>query len=172
MAAADRTRKLALGGILLALSMGLLYLKILFPVLDYTIFVLISFFTGIMLQESGHRWAWLFFASTVVLSLVLPVNKLELLLYYSFFGFYGILKFYIEKLRRRLPEFLLKVLLINAAAIMNYLLAAELFELPEGNVGLYLFMAVATVFVFIYDYVYTLAMAFYEKRISGLVRRS
>lgn len=170
-AADKKTRILSLSGIFLALSIALLFLKTAVPVLDFSIYILISFFTGIILIEGGDRWAWIFFAALVLLSLILPVNKLAFLLLYSFFGFYGIIKFYIEKLKSKAVVFLLKLALINLSAVLNFIFAKSF--LPGGfgdQVQIYVIIAVASAFIFIYDYVYTLAMVFYDSRIRQMKR--
>lgn len=171
-AADKKTATIALSGLLLALTIALLYVKTLIPVLDFSIYILISFFTGIVLQESNHRWAWIFFAASVILSLILPINKLAFLVFYSFFGYYGIVKYYIEKLKSKIIGFLFKLLFINLAVILNYFIASSFMPgiLGEG-IQLYLIVLIASVFIFIYDYVYTLAMVFYNGRIRKLLRR-
>ena len=169
----NRTRIITISGVLLGLSIALLYLKMLVPVLDFSIYILISFFTGVILQESNHGWAWLFFISSVILSLILPVNKLSFLLFYSFFGYFGIMKFYIEKINLKFVGFILKIVLINSAIILNYYIASTFLPGIFGKgIQLYLIMLVATAFVFIYDYVYTLAMVFYNSKLRKLIRRN
>lgn len=172
-AADQKTRIVAFAGVLLGLAIALLYLKTLLPFLDFSIYILISFFTGILLQEGNESWAWLFFAATVAFSLVLPVNKLSFLLFYSFFGYFGIVKYYIEQIKSKLIGFILKIVFINAAVILNYFLAASFLPgfFGEG-LQLYIILLVASAFVFIYDYIYTLAMVFYNGRLSKFFRRN
>ena len=71
LAADNKTRLVALSGILLALAMALLFLKTIVPVWDFSIYILISFFTGIILQEGNDRWAWIYFLALISLSLLL-----------------------------------------------------------------------------------------------------
>ena len=170
LAADNKTRLVALSGILLALAMALLFLKTIVPVWDFSIYILISFFTGIILQEGNDRWAWIYFLALIALSLLLPVNKLSFLIFYSFFGFYGIFKFYIEKLKSRYIEFILKLVLINSALIINYLFAKTFLPGIFGDgIQLYLIILIASIFIFIYDYIYTLAMVFYNGRLKILL---
>lgn len=169
-AADNKSKIVALSGVLLAFAMALLFLKTVIPVWDFTIYIFISFFTGIILQEGNDRWSWVYFSALVVLSLILPVNKLSFLLFYTFFGYYGIIKYYIEKLKTKYIGFILKIGLVNLALILNYLVAKSF--LPSifgGVIQLYILIPVATVFIFIYDYIYTLAMVFYNSRIKSLL---
>ena len=168
----NRTRIIAISGVLLGLAIALLYLKTLVPILDFSIYILISLFTGVIIQESNHGWAWLFFISSVLLSLILPVNKLSFLLFYSFFGYFGIIKFYIEKIKLKAAGFILKIVFINTAVILNYYIAASFLPGIFGDgIQLYLIMLVATAFVFIYDYIYTMVMVFYSGKLRKLIRR-
>ena len=166
----NRTKLVTLSGILLAVAMALLFIKTLLPVWDFSIYILISFFTGIVLQEGNDRWAWTYFLALVLLSLLLPVNKLSFLLFYSFFGFYGIIKFYIEKLHLKYIELLLKLLFINAAFVVNYIFASTFLpRIFSGGIQLYIIILIASIFIFIYDYIYTLAIVFYNSRFKKVL---
>jgi hypothetical protein len=171
-AAEKKPRILALSGVMLALSIALLYLSTIVPVLDFSIYILISFFTGIILQEANVKWAWLFFCAMVILTLILPVNKLAFLLLYSFFGYYGIAKFYFEKIKNKLIGFLLKLVLINIALLVNFFLASAFLPgIFADGVQLYIIIPVASAFVFLYDYIYSLVIVFYNKRLAKIIRR-
>ena len=108
-AADSRTRALAVGGILLAVLIALLYLKTIIPIMDISFYVLISFFSGIMIIESNHKYSWIFYLASVVLSFIIPINKLAFLLYYSYFGVFGIIKYYIEKIKSKIGGHILKI---------------------------------------------------------------
>lgn len=166
-AADNRTKLVALSGILIAIAMALLFIKTLVPVWDFSIYILISFFTGIILQEGNDRWAWVYFFALVLLSLLLPVNKFSFLLFYSFFGFYGIIKFYIEKLHLKYIEALLKLLFINLSLVLNYIFASAFLPgIFSDGIQLYIIILIASVFIFIYDYIYSLAIVFYNTRLK------
>ncbi|MBN2558516.1 MAG: hypothetical protein JXB33_07175 [Clostridia bacterium] len=133
-----------------------------------SIYVLASFIPSVVLIESNSRNAWLFFAASVLLGLLLPVDKLSLLLYYSFFGYYGILKYHLEGIKGKIPGFVLKLMVFYSAVTVNYYIAGAF--LPgyiSEEISLAVLMIVATPFFFIYDYLYTLAIIFYMKRIGG-----
>ncbi|MBN2851855.1 MAG: hypothetical protein JXQ23_03880, partial [Clostridia bacterium] len=105
MPAADKsTKKLALSGIFLAVLMLLLYLYTIMPTNKLTLLMFSSFIIGFVLIETDIRYALIFYFSSVILTLILPVDKLSLMLYYSFFGIYGLVKYYIEKVKKRVIE--------------------------------------------------------------------
>jgi hypothetical protein len=166
-AADNNARRVAVGGVLLALLIALLYLKTVLPVLDLSIYVLISFLPGIVLIETDAGYAWIFFAASSLLSLVLPVNKLNFLLYYSFFGYYGIIKYHLEKINPVMLVFTAKAAIAAAAFSLNFFLASAFLPSYIANKGNFLLLLViAVVFLFIYDYIYTVAMVFYHDRIK------
>ncbi len=170
---ADRkTFAITISGVLAALCLAMLYLKSISPVMDLTLYFIISLFPAIVLIEADHRYAWLFFISTSILSLILPVNKLEILFYYTFFGFYGIIKYYVQCYMKTLTGYIARVAFFILILILNYY-AAGVF-IPAGAYDLFslpVLLLVATPLFFVYDYIYTLVINYYEDKISRMLRR-
>jgi hypothetical protein len=171
--AVDRkSSAIAISGILAALCLTLLYLKSISPVMDLSIYFIISLFPAIVLIETDHKYSWLFFAVTSILSLVLPINKIELLYYYTFFGFYGIIKFYLEKRIKIIPCYIIKISFFIIILLLNYLVAASF--IPVGAAELFslpVLILVATPLFILYDYIYTLVINYYENNIRRRLRR-
>lgn len=135
--------------------------------MDLSIYIFISFFPGIILIETNYKHAWIFFISTCLISLILPVNKLSFLLYYTFFGYYGIVKYHLESLKSQVIAFAIKIIIIVAAFSINYFFASMFLpDFLKGEMSFYILLVIACIFLFIYDYIYTLAMDFYNKRIK------
>ncbi|MBN2884207.1 MAG: hypothetical protein JXN10_11810 [Clostridia bacterium] len=171
--AVDRkSSAIAISGILAALCLSLLYLKSISPVLDLSIYFIISLFPAVVLIETDHKYSWLFFAVISILSLVLPINKLELLYYYTFFGYYGIIKYYFEKYMKIIPSYIAKMTLFILILLFNYVVAASF--IPAGAAELFrlpVLLIVATPLFFLYDYLYTLVINYYENNIRKRLRR-
>lgn len=166
MPAADgNTRKLALSGIFLSILMVMLYFYTIIPTNKLTILMLISFIIGIVVIETDFRFALMFYIASVLLSLIFPVNKLSLLLYYSFFGAYGLVKYLIEKLENIIVEYILKILYFMGVCVANYLIARIFLPDIINKIPIPVIVIASVIVFVIYDYLYGMVMMFYVKRI-------
>lgn len=161
-----KTNKIALSGVLLGLNLILLFGATMLPGIELSLFAMSSFMTAIVLVKVSPRQAAVFYFASVLLAGLLLPNKLGLLPYIFFFGYYGIIKFYIEKIidrrfkgkKAQLVEGVCKSGVFLAAFTSGILLFKEAFtaglslpELPLGIIGI----AAVAVFL-VYDYAYTL----------------
>ena len=162
------TRGMAISGILLAASVVTLYLQMLVPIANFTIYMISSFYVAAVIIEAGSRAGWIFYISSCVLAFAFIPDKLFLIPYALFFGVYGIIKYHIEHLSRRPLEIFLKLAFFNAALIIIAYFFKELFlgdiALPDLP-GPVLVLAFEAAFL-AYDYCYTLMIDFYRKRIK------
>ena len=128
------TKEIALGGIMLALSVIVLYAESLAPTGRLSLYALSSFFVSFIVLESGIRAGWLFYLASSLLSFLIVPDKLGLVPYFLFFGVYGLIKHYCEKIRNRVVEFVLKYVYFNLCLVAAWFLVKELFltrvELP------------------------------------------
>ena len=90
-------RTLALGGVLLAVSVTLVLLASVIPTGKLALLSLASFTVAIVVMESGPGTAWIYYLASSLLLFILVANKAVLLVYILFFGFYGIVKYYAER---------------------------------------------------------------------------
>lgn len=165
------SRKAALGGILLAMAVITLYLEAVMPVNKLSLYALSSFFVALMIVESGVKAGWTFYMASCLLAFIIVPDKIALLPYVLFFGLYGIVKFYIEKLRKLILEYLLKFVCFNlslGAAVLfirEYIANIVKIDFPWWA----LVIALEIVF-FIYDYVYTLFIQYYNQKLAGILK--
>ena len=89
---------MTLGGICLALTVISMYASSIVPGIELTLLAISSLFTAVMLIETGVGGALLLYGASLILGIALIPNKLAVLPYGFFFGYYGILKYYIEKI--------------------------------------------------------------------------
>jgi hypothetical protein len=104
-----RTKTTALGGIMLALSVVTLFLASFVPGFELTLYAVSSLYTAVMIMETRVKGGGLFYIASSILALLLVPNKAAVLPYLFFFGLYGIVKFYIEKIRKQPVEIILKL---------------------------------------------------------------
>lgn len=162
------TNKIALSGVLLGINMILLFGATMLPGIELTLFAMSSFVTAVVVMKASPKAAILFFVATSALGLILLPNKIALLPYVLFFGYYGIMKYYIEKAgifykhgkSGRIAEYLVKVLIFMMGFGSGILLFGDLFlaeiHLPEYPVVLLVSASVAAFIA--YDYAFTLVI--------------
>ena len=149
--------KIALGGMLAALSVVCMFLTNVVPVAEYALPALAGVVVMLAMVELGQRGAWTVYAVSALLSLLLVSNMEANLMYLLFFGYYAILKSIFEQLHR--PYFCigLKFAVFNLAVILVYLLAIGLLGLPSDTFELFgikvplLFLLLGNVVFAVYD---------------------
>lgn len=166
----SNTRKIALNGILGALALISLFIATVMPTNRIALYALSSFFISVAIVESGVKAGWLFYGSTTLLALIILPEKLGLLPYVIFFGFYGIAKYYIEKLDKIFLEYILKFIYFNLCLGIAWLLIRQLF-IAELTVKLPWFVVIIAleIIFLIYDFVYTLFIAYYRDRLKRML---
>ncbi len=162
------TKTAALGGIMLALLVATLFLAGFVPGFELTLYAISSLYTAVMILETNSKGGGLFYVASGILALLLVPNKAAILPYLFFFGLYGIVKFYIEKIKIQPVEICLKLLFFNISIGSGILLFKGMFlsniQLPEYS-NILLALGAQLLFL-LYDYIFTLLIAFYIRRFS------
>lgn len=166
------TRAVATGGIFLALSIATLFIATVVPGIEMTLYTISSFFVAFVIVEAGAKGGWIFYLASVVLSALLIPNKVGLFPYAMFFGVYGIIKYYIERIKSTPFEILLKLLFFNITLGIGLVFFREMFlgsiQLPD--LAFPLLLIGAQVFFLFYDYLFTLAIGFYNASLKNFRR--
>ena len=93
-----KAKQIAESGILIALTIVVLYAASILPVSRLTVLTIASCFIPIAIIRTSLKNTLLIYIASSILSLFLiPINTA--LSYVLFFGIYGIIKYYIEKVR-------------------------------------------------------------------------
>lgn len=162
-----KTKRMAMSGLLLALTIIFLYLESILPTARLSIYALSSFMVSIITINYSHKAGWIFYIASCLLAIIVIPDKIGLIPYIAFFGAYGIIKYYIEKLGKRLPEYLLKLLFYNLVLLLGLLFMREfLLESVNFSGSLWVLVALSEIVFLIYDYVYSLFIGFYISRLS------
>jgi len=165
-----KSRNIALNGILGALAVICLLLADVMPVSKISLYVLSSFFVSVVIIEESVKSGWIFYAATSILGSIIVPDKISMVPYALFFGGYGIIKFYIEKLDRIVIEYVLKVIFFNACAAVVYLAARSLFEAEMTSRFPWVVLVVVGEIIFlVYDFVYTLFINYYRDRLRAKI---
>ncbi len=112
----NKTKNTAVCGLMTALSVVLMMLTTIIPVFMYVIPIVTGLLVLFASDISNKKWGAGVYFSTAFLSLLLITDKEVALTYALFFGYYPLLKSFIEKI----PTFIswvLKFILFNIAAV-------------------------------------------------------
>ncbi len=162
----------ALGGVLAALSLALLYAATLLPSGRIGMVAVAGLVPAAGVVSGGLPAGFLCYGAAGLLGLLLLPDKGCALLYAIFFGLYPMVKSAIERLRRLPLELLLKLVFFNAVlSVVLFGFSSLLFPmLPELlQRPLPLFLAGNVVFLF-YDFGFSKLITYYAARIRGATR--
>lgn len=165
------TRRMALTGILGALAVVTVFLAAVMPTGRLSLYCLSSFYVSVVIMEYRTGSGWLFYVATSLLSLIVVPDKISVIPYLLFFGVYGIVKWYAERIRKLGIEIALKLLYFNVSVGICYILAKEvLFSDVSIPAQWWALIAILEAVFLIYDYVYTLFIKYYNDRLRRLLK--
>lgn len=169
----DKSKKLARSAILLAIMMIFIYLRTIIPGYQLAFYFLASLTPGIVIIEYGLKQGIIFTIASFILSLLMPTDKISLLLFYSFFGIYAIIKFLIEKISSKIFILAVKLLYFSAVFFVNMLFAAKIAGIvPEIMLeyNIWIVFAVAITVFILYDIMYSSFSDFYIHKIKRYIK--
>ena len=164
-------KRIVVSGVLVALSVIILYLGCAIEVLDITMSAMVSLLVVVIVIEMGYSYAWLTYIATAILSVILLPQKSPAIFYACFMGFYPILKSYIERIGSGLVRWIIKLIVGNAA--IGLMFAILLIFLPdefEGGVMLLITYALAVAAFVMYDIALSKLITLYFKMIRDRIK--
>ncbi|MBB6623961.1 hypothetical protein H7E67_11030 [Clostridium gasigenes] len=158
-----KAKDLTLGGILIALTLVILYSSSILPISTLTILTLASCLIPICIIRSSVKTGFLvYIGSTTLGFFIIPIN---IIVYYGlFFGVYGIIKYYIERLRKLPLEIILKLIIFNIIFIISFTVATLFLGNVVINIPLWLLWLLAQPTFIVFDYALTLIIGYYLNR--------
>ena len=124
-----KSKRIALCGMLSAMALVIMLLAY-FPYMTFTLPALAGALFAIIMIEIGHKWAWGGYVTTAILSLLL-CEKEAAMLFVGFFGYYPIMKAYLEHIRSLVLETILKFSLFNIAMVASYAIIIFVFGIEH-----------------------------------------
>lgn len=162
-----KSSKTALGGMVAALSVSLLFLVSVVPFLTYALPAAAAALLILVVIEINKKWAFGVYVSVSLLGLLVVPNKEVAVLYAAFFGFYPIVKAAIEKNMPRVVEYTLKVLLFLVMMVSAYFLMIRFMGITIeetesfGRFALPVLLGTGCVAFLVYDYALTKLIGLY-----------
>lgn len=167
-----KSYKVALGGIISAMSLLVMLLASIIPGLEYATPAFAGMLLVIIVIEISMRWAFLTYAAIALLVFFLVPNKESGLLFIAFLGYYPILKSVLEtRIKRTAAQWAVKLLIFNISVMIYYKLVMMLVVSPEiadtesklGEYALYILLCFANIVFIIYDIAMTRIVTVYVK---------
>lgn len=161
------SRKIAYGGMLLALNCIILLLINILPINTLFLFGLSSLPIAVVIMEYGPKAGVIFYMGSFLLSFMLLANKSQWILYIFTFGIYGLVKYMIEKDRSFVKEYVLKLLSANILIIITYFILKPFVYIPVNIITIIVF----EISFIIYDFVYSKFIDYYNLKLRKLVQK-
>ena len=175
----DISYRVALGGIVSALCLVTMFLSGIMPALYLVLPMAAGVLMMIIAVEVNTKWALLTYISVSILSMFITFDKEAALIFIMFFGHYPIIRFYIEKIKPKLPKTIIKFALFNVCVISYFYVTVYLFGLKQmldemndfGKYGAVVMLAVVNVIFVLYDYNLEICYKVYRAKIMPKFRR-
>lgn len=159
-----KSKELTVSAALTALTIVILYLNLLLPISTISILTLASALIPVALIRGSIKSSILVYISSSIIGFfILPINIT--LLYVLFFGVYGIIKYFIEKINKLPLEIFLKIIFFNIILVLSIFVFNSFVTIEITKLPMTLLFIVAQPVFLIYDYALSLLISFYLDRI-------
>lgn len=170
------SKKIALSGILIALSSVVLLLENIFPTGKLGFYVLAAFLLSVVIMECGLVYGWASYVAISVISFVIVPEKTAVLPYVMFFGIYALVKSHIEKLDKLAVEWVLKYAFFNLSLYFMWNITVNVLQLIPGRLFEILpaivIVLLLQILFFLFDWLFSLWTQYYIQNIQPKVHRN
>ena len=158
-----KSKYIAESGLLVALTVVLLYAASIIPISKLSILTVASCLIPISIIRTSLKNTMLVYIASSILGFFLVSTNIAI--YYAlFFGIYGIMKYFIEKLMNMPLELLLKLISFNILLGTAYLITKSLLDIAMPNFSFWILWAALQIIFFVYDYALTIIISFFLSR--------
>ena len=153
-----------------------LVLSAYFPYVTYAAPAIAGLMMLVPLIEINIRWAFGAYAASILPVFLLAEPEAKLL-YIFFFGWYPLAKAIIERINHRWLEWIIKIIVFNAAIIVAYaiIMFSPDFSIDEfevlGKYGIYIFLALGNIVFILYDIAIARTASYYLCRLHPRVKK-
>lgn len=163
-----KSKNIAQSGIIIALTLIILYSSNLLPISTLSILTLASCLIPICILRTSIKNAILVYIACSILSfLIVPLNIA--LLYTLFFGIYGLIKAFIEKLNKRSLELVIKLCSFNILVVILYFISSSILTTLNIKMPLFIIWIISQAAFILYDYALTLIISYYLNKLHKRV---
>ena len=174
-----QSKKIALGGMMAALSIVVLFLAGVIPMFIFAFPVIAGLLLLPVCVEMDWKWGVGVYLAVSILSLLLVPDREVVFSYICLFGHYPVTKLFLEKLRSRVLRVGAKLLTFSVSVGLCLLLTLWLFGMDYiladfsffGEIGLAVLTGLGLLLLFLYDYVLGRFSVLYVRMIRPRLRK-
>lgn len=112
--------KVSLGGIVAALCLVMMFLTAVFPPLNMTLPLFAGMLISVVAIEVSTSWAFVTYIVVSILSFFMTPDKEAAIFFAALFGYYPVLKDFVDKMKVKIIAWLIKLVVFDAAMILIY----------------------------------------------------
>lgn len=127
----SKSYRVALGGIVAALCVVMMFLTGVIPALYIAAPMAAGMLMLILVEEVSVGWGWLTYIAVSLLALIITFDKEAALMFMLFFGYYPILRRNFEHIRQKPLRLAAKLLLFNCFLVLDWWLTVFVLGLPS-----------------------------------------
>jgi len=153
-----KTFNVALCGVIASLSVVIMLSTALIPVATYAAPALAGILMAVLVIEINKKWALAAYLVASVISVLIVPDKEAVALFVIFFGYYPVLKQWVElNIANRWLQLVIKILCFSAAAIVCYFIAIYILGISPEEFDIFginlpiLFLILGIVVFIIFD---------------------
>lgn len=162
-----KAKDITLGGILIALTIITLYLNLIIPINTFAILTISSCYVPIAIIKGNVKLGILVYvASSIIGFLITPLNIM--IPFVLYFGIFGLVKFYIEKLKNLPLEIILKLAFSNLMLFLGYFLFTSFVGPINFKLPLWMLLILVQFVFIIFDYALTLIITSFITRFNKI----
>lgn len=161
------TKKIAFSGIITALSVVLMFLTAVIPFGTYAFAAIAGVLTILICIECDSKSAFCVFGAVAILAFLFVPDKISVLAYIVFLGYYPIVKQFIERISKLTIQYIIKFSLVNVAMAAAFLVGTYVLQIPMdlfydwGFISFIIIILLANAIFFIYDIALTSLISVY-----------
>lgn len=114
--------KISLGGITSAVCLLMMFFTGIMPLFALAIPLFCGILLAVVAIEISSAWGFVTYATVAILSFFLTPDKDAVIIFLLFFGYYPVLRFFLEKIKSKVIKWLVKFSVFNVAIIISYYL--------------------------------------------------
>ena len=143
------TRNIAISGVTVALSLLCMLLGGIIPLAEFTVPAIAGLILIPMVAETGVKNGIYAYIVVTILSFFLVTNKEISFGFILFFGYYPIIKIFLDKLSNKFIKYFIKFLIFNLSFGIMYFLLALLFNINivESNYEKYSYIIITVIII-------------------------
>lgn len=159
--------KVAFGGVISALSIVLMFMTGVIATLTYAIPAICGALLILIVIEISPKFASAVYVAVSILSLLVVADKEAAVMYAMFFGYYPILKGFIEKKLNGIYAWIVKYVVFNVAVVSAYFIVSKVFMITFedieflGKFALPLLLVICNIVFAVYDIALTRLLSTY-----------